>query len=355
MLFNANFNWNWNGFSYDDNFFDDEGFVSGTGQYASGTRSSDALFLQLGGGNPDRTNMNGAFVREFTLTSAATITVTFNYYAYLSGRTDETDDVQVLGALNGSLFGTGGVIDELIGVSYNNSDASTGWKTFSTTVDLEAGTYELALGGLMTSKEEDNEWAQVYFDNVRVEAAYDFGNGAFDYTMTNGIGSDTAAVSVTGVDSATINGTDEGEILIANDDGATLNGLGGNDYLIGGDGNDILHGGSGDDILAGGLGQDTLTGGGDADTFVLEDVDVHDLIMDYDQGEGDVVDISALLDGSATEATIGNYVKVDNSGKLEVNEDGSGSDWVHVADVTTTSSEITILFDDDEPTTNVTI
>ncbi|KPF55291.1 Ig-like domain-containing protein, partial [Rhizobium sp. AAP116] len=93
----------------------------------------------------------------------------------------------------------------------------------------------------------------------------------------------------------------------ATDGGVTMNGLNGDDILIGSDEDDVMNGGSGNDILFGGLGLDTMTGGSGADTFVfdeeaLQDIGVTDVITDYNLAQGDMLDVSALLDSLLGEA-----------------------------------------------------
>ncbi|QZD95595.1 calcium-binding protein [Qipengyuania gelatinilytica] len=75
----------------------------------------------------------------------------------------------------------------------------------------------------------------------------------------------------------------------------------GNDRLDGGGQNDFLDGGFGNDILNGSWGKDTMTGGAGADTFVFERADHTgrffgnaDLITDFSQSDGDVIDLSAI-------------------------------------------------------------
>lgn len=99
--------------------------------------------------------------------------------------------------------------------------------------------------------------------------------------------------------------------------------------LNGGAGDDTLLGGVGDDILTGGSGADTLTGGSGADRFVFTALsDAGDTITDLTLGDGDVIDVSALLaaigytgddpeaDGilSLEAATGGSYLVVDPDG-----------------------------------------
>ena len=57
-------------------------------------------------------------------------------------------------------------------------------------------------------------------------------------------------------------------------------------------------GSDGDDIIAGGGDSDTLYGGAGADTFLYESItEGVDTIQDFDASEGDVLDVSALLQG----------------------------------------------------------
>ena len=58
------------------------------------------------------------------------------------------------------------------------------------------------------------------------------------------------------------------------------------DRLVGRDGDDVLIAGNGHDILHGGLG---------ADTFDIDDMTHFNTIQDFDLSEGDVLDISDLL------------------------------------------------------------
>ncbi|MGP1397881.1 MAG: type I secretion C-terminal target domain-containing protein [Inquilinaceae bacterium] len=110
---------------------------------------------------------------------------------------------------------------------------------------------------------------------------------------------------------------------------------GGNDVLSGGEGDDILLGMGGDDRLDGGAGLDMLYGGTGADAFVfgadsLADATANgsfDTIADYALADGDVVDLSALLDSAVVSAGggIGNFVSIENGGRdLMVDTDGAG-------------------------------
>ncbi|GHF70019.1 calcium-binding protein [Seohaeicola zhoushanensis] len=113
------------------------------------------------------------------------------------------------------------------------------------------------------------------------------------------------------------------------------------DTLYGGDGDDLLHGGTGDDALYGEDGLDTLLGGSGADTFALEaasafnDVDV---ISDFSEGDGDIIDISDILDGYYTFGTdvLTDFVLITDVGTdstLAIDQDGTanGSNFTAVA------------------------
>ena len=112
--------------------------------------------------------------------------------------------------------------------------------------------------------------------------------------------------------------------------------------LVADDSGQELVGGAVDDTLTGGAGDDTLTGGAGADTFVWElgDGDVVtpavDTITDfnssttpYDSSEGDVLDLSDLLQGEAgadlTAFLSFSLVNSDQDTQVSISEDGSGN------------------------------
>ena len=92
----------------------------------------------------------------------------------------------------------------------------------------------------------------------------------------------------------------------------SLDGGAGNDYLDGADGDDVLSGGSEDDVVAGLSGLDIQTGGTGQDTFHFEEVGASnaDLITDYVHAEGDLINLSELIDLGGN---IAGYIKVEDS------------------------------------------
>lgn len=97
--------------------------------------------------------------------------------------------------------------------------------------------------------------------------------------------------------------------------------------LVGGAAGDHLSGGMAGDILVGGRGNDTLRGNGGADLFVFSDPsDGNDTIEDFNPAEGDAIDISRLLTGSARYVT--NYVQLTGTpaaSYLGINFSGAGT------------------------------
>ena len=89
------------------------------------------------------------------------------------------------------------------------------------------------------------------------------------------------------------------DVIKGSTKGDYLHGDAGKDRISGGDGADFITGGDGDDVLEGGAGADRLLGGAGADHFVfgpgsLGRADQTDRIMDFNPGEGDVIDLRAI-------------------------------------------------------------
>jgi hypothetical protein len=154
-------------------------------------------------------------------------------------------------------------------------------------------------------------------------------------------------------------------------------GTSGRDRLFGGDDNDILVGGDGKDILVGSGGQDQLWGnekdgtGSAQDIFVLDGsttVADADEIMDYSgpspSGDGDILDITDVLDGSVlTDVRNGNLDLLndglvsalddgtDTSVKVDANNDGNEQE---VAKLDEYTGQVTVqVTNPDDPTNPV--
>ena len=148
----------------------------------------------------------------------------------------------------------------------------------------------------------------------------------------------------------TITGTSGADTIIGKDGNDTLNGGNGvdnihggsgNDMIRGGDGSDLLHGGLGDDILYGDDGADILFGGAGADAFRFEAATAYggvDTIRDFSAAEGDVIDISDVLDGiyDPMSDALTDFVQFSQSGSdtvVSIDRDGAGSTygWTQIA------------------------
>jgi hypothetical protein len=107
--------------------------------------------------------------------------------------------------------------------------------------------------------------------------------------------------------------------------------------IMGESDNDSLTGGAGADALLGGTGNDPLTGGGGRDVFFYTDNGAAntDQILDYSVADGDIVDLSAVLDSHFGPAdNPADFARVIQSGSnviVQVDADGTGVNWTDVA------------------------
>ncbi|MCG7507134.1 beta strand repeat-containing protein, partial [Mesorhizobium retamae] len=144
------------------------------------------------------------------------------------------------------------------------------------------------------------------------------------------------------------------ENLIGSNLADLLTGDGNANVLYGLDGNDTLHGGGGDDTLYGGAGLNHLYGEGGKDTFVIDqsalsEVGMVDVIHDYSNADGDVVDLSELLNVAlGTNVGTAGYVDYDNAtGALKVDTNGGGDNYETVATLNTGLTTVNILYSED--------
>lgn len=98
--------------------------------------------------------------------------------------------------------------------------------------------------------------------------------------------------------------------------------------LNSGAGQDEILAGAGDDVLIGGIGADTLTGGDGADVFVFRSLDeAGDTITDFDQSEGDRLDLISLLD------SLGHLVADPFADAFLWLQEAATGAWLYVQDV----------------------
>ncbi|MCD8460845.1 calcium-binding protein [Xylella taiwanensis] len=141
----------------------------------------------------------------------------------------------------------------------------------------------------------------------------------------------------------TLNGWEGRDTMLGGAGDDTLSGRGGDDVLLGGDGNDLLDGGSGsnrleggagndvlkvsayyssDNVLSGGTGDDTLYGSIFADTYLFNQGDGHDTIVE--QGGTDKLVLGAGI--------VASDVKVLREGQDVVLDLGNGHDSIRLKD-----------------------
>ncbi len=143
-------------------------------------------------------------------------------------------------------------------------------------------------------------------------------------------------------------GGSDNDYLSGGIEGDWLFGGSGSDVLDGGDGDDRLYAGWGDDILSSGDGNDILVGGSGADTYVFDaNSNGVDAIKDFKTSQGDVLDISDLLEGyDPLSDAITDFVQITDSGSnsiLSIDVDGGSDNFVQIA----TLSNVTGLTDED--------
>lgn len=123
------------------------------------------------------------------------------------------------------------------------------------------------------------------------------------------------------------------------------------DLLYGGSGNDDLWGSNGDDYLLGGTGTDYLYGENGADTFAFlasAAFGTVDFIQDFNQSQGDVIDIADVLSGyDPMTGLITDFVEITDyysHSILKVDADGTanGNNFVQIAQI----SNVTGLTDE---------
>jgi Ca2+-binding RTX toxin-like protein len=119
--------------------------------------------------------------------------------------------------------------------------------------------------------------------------------------------------------SETINGTNQGDIILASNGNDTVNGGGGNDLITGGNGNDTLNGGADNDLIDGGNGNDIINGGSGVD--ILSGGNGNDTL---DGGSGTDV----LTGGNGNDLLI--YRAAENVNAIDIYDGGSGTDTLRL-------------------------
>ncbi len=341
--------------------------------------------LTVTGNGPSKTytydgthNLSSVYTQEIfqVVGTSANLTVTailadgdYDFYAHPAGETGETiinldpSDITVYNSSGVEVAsGTSGLLITDAGDSVLIEGLDTDWSfqinsdsQFSAIqIDAAAETDPFKLGTFTYGEESLGDPVELSYAVTGTDGDGDTTDGflhANIYPEVDETGDDGHNILLGTDGDDDLDGYAGDDILAGGQGDDDLDGGDGSDELYGGSGDDTLVGGAGEDMLHGGSGNDELTGGADADTFKASVG--NDTIMDYNQGDGDLVDISELFDGVAPTDT--DTLGVSNDGgyaKLSIfNQDGAerGSitfntiDFVADLDHTTPETELDSL------------
>ncbi|MDH4415413.1 MAG: VCBS domain-containing protein, partial [Rhizobium sp.] len=153
-------------------------------------------------------------------------------------------------------------------------------------------------------------------------------------------------------------GTEDGQVIFAEGEFTFADGSTGNfvevgfDTIFGSETDGLtLHGGMGEVVMTGTTGADTFVFDGDA----LDELDVADVITDFSSEEGDVLDVTALLDsllGEQSGATVDTHLRatLDGAGNTTVSVQAEPGVWKDVVELQNHDTAIKVLFDDKHAT-----
>jgi Ca2+-binding RTX toxin-like protein len=152
-------------------------------------------------------------------------------------------------------------------------------------------------------------------DSLQGSPAFDnfIGNQGND-TLSGGSGGDDWLVG--GKDNDLITGNAGNSILYGNMGNDTLTGGDGDELIRGGQDNDIMSGGAGKDWLSGDKGDDTISGGSGADIFHISGGAGLDRVTDFQQAEGDRVQLDAGASYSLRQAGADTIVDLGNGDQM---------------------------------------
>ncbi|MCW5590151.1 MAG: cadherin domain-containing protein [Legionellales bacterium] len=266
---------------------------------------SDAAYdITLHAGNTSFITILGAENNSLTLNASAT-THDFTVQSGLAA------DYIILGSGNHTLY-TGGGNDQLTfaNANFDANDIIDGGAGTDRIIFADSANISAADNANKTSIEE----IQLLASNNQLVFTNAFVSGADNDELELIYGANTiTSLDTSLVDSqrnVILNGTalvqlanNAGNRVLAKA-GVNINVVGGTgaDTIIGNSGDDIITGGAGTDFLTGGSGADFLTGGSGADQFIYTDISHsgvghgnRDIINDFNQGEGDTINLEAMV------------------------------------------------------------
>ncbi|MGI9240035.1 MAG: tandem-95 repeat protein, partial [Verrucomicrobiales bacterium] len=156
------------GFSYRDDFFgtDNANRADGTLDAVGGFGGSAALNVEVGRGNFfEGGSKSGAWTQDFELATSGLVEISFRYRHVNSDGLDGGDTSEVILDIDGTRYGDA----QNNSVSFIADGGDSGWQEETRTIALDAGLHRLALGIYNNQSRRDNEFANVWFDDVLVE------------------------------------------------------------------------------------------------------------------------------------------------------------------------------------------
>ncbi|MCZ8352419.1 MAG: Ig-like domain-containing protein, partial [Rhizobium sp.] len=175
-------------------------------------------------------------------------------------------------------------------------------------------------------------------------------DGELSSLTDNGV----ASISLTADQSG---GSEDGQVIFAEGEFTFADGSTGNFVEVG---FDTIFGSEPEGVtLHGGMGEVVMTGTAGADTFVfdetaLDELDVADVITDFSSDEGDVLDVTALLDsllGEQPDATVDTHLRATvEGGNTTVSVQAEPGVWKDVVELQNHDTAIKVLFDDKHTT-----
>jgi hypothetical protein len=176
-VLSASFDGNAGAFTYLDDAF------RGTGQpdYASGSYQADGglngggLQVRLGGIDDYIVQgISGGWQTSFSLSTPTSVIVSFWYRLVQSPEYEGNEISQALLSVDGVLYGSGAndCILQVKGNGNGGGEEATGWEYFSVDLGtLAAGSHTMNLGGYNNRKSMQNEWTEIWLDQVVVYAS----------------------------------------------------------------------------------------------------------------------------------------------------------------------------------------
>lgn len=233
---------------------DDDGIVGGDGNDTiTAGEGSDAVF----GGEGD----------DVILTGGSDPSPDLGFPGFFEPDADPNNDIDFVDGGDGDdVISTGDDADTIIG-SAGDDVIDGGFD--ADTIDGGSGN-DVIVGGEGSDQISGGDGNDVIFGGISTDLGAE---DIFDIPDVDG-----DPVTNNGQD--VISGGAGNDIIFGGDDDDTINGDTGDDFIDGGVDDDTISGGPGNDILIGGQGEDTISGGADADT----------IIVNGDEGFGDVVD-----------------------------------------------------------------